>query len=158
MKKRIVSIIFILFICVGISGCTKQKEEPFALIGDWQSEQGTLITFDEDGNYGYYKDGSDRDDNFYKGTYTYQNGEEAMKELGVDEIEFKELESSQNINKKDIFAVKMNMEILHSNGTDKSTNLNKDDYFYFVFYRLSDDGATAVNLFTYDQIELERLK
>lgn len=162
VKSMIYTLIVITLVAFTFSGCTTKKDvenaDKTSLIGEWQSQQGTLFTFDEDGHYGYYKDGDDRDDNFYKGTYTFQYDREAMDELGITSSEFAKLQKSKNIEQKDIFAVKMKMETLFSEGIDKSANLNKADYYYFAFYLLPDNKAIAVNMSTFDQMELSRLK
>lgn len=158
--KKIKILYAMLMIIAVLSGCSPKKDEvtSVALIGEWQSEQGTLFTFDEEGNYGYYKDGSDRDDNYYKGPYTYQNGEDAMNELGITASEFEGLAKAQKIEQKDIYAVKMDMQTLVSGGSDKSEELKEDNYYYFAFYLLPDEKALAVNMSTFDKIELTRLK
>ncbi len=168
MKKLIFMTILVILVLAVSSACTQEaqnivedesNQEELSIYGQWASEKGTLFDLGEDGRYGYYRDKNDMSDYYYKGPLTIVHGRDAMEELGITQEEYERTYKEYAGNENNIFAVKMHFEILHSEGIDKSGNLDKEDYYYYTFI-ISDennDHAIAINMTDFNPIEVSRI-
>ena len=121
-----------------------------AIYGKWTSQNGTLFVFSNDGKYGYYKDENDISDNYYKGPFEAVNGKEAMDDLGITDEEYNRSYKNITGKKDNIFAIKMYMETLHSEGIDKSDILDKNNYYFFIFLISKDDSNSGIAFNVYE--------
>lgn len=135
------------------------KENIVEIYGKWTSQQGTLFEFSDDGKYGYYKDKDDTTDNYYKGNLKIVNGKEAMDELGITADEYNNTYKKYVGKEDNIFALKMYMEELHSEGIDKSDILDKNNYYFFTFLISKDNSnkGIAINVSEPQEIEVTRI-
>lgn len=150
MKNKIMFIIFFISIVISVSACSKNNSSKSAdkklskmpIIGQWVTESGTLFEFTPDGRYGYYKNKSNTSDNYYKGPVRILNGQKALDDLKISDEEYNRKFKEMFGGKDNIYSIKMDMEILHSEGKDKSDTLDKSKFYYFAFY-MSPDKTKA---------------
>lgn len=84
MLKKIITFPIILIIIFSLTACgnSESEEKGDYLTGNkWESTSGMLLELDKDGTFKFYKDKSNKDDNYYSGTFTVKNGKEAVKYL-----------------------------------------------------------------------------
>jgi uncharacterized protein (DUF2147 family) len=129
------------------------------IYGEWVTKKGTLFIMNEDGTCGWYKSKDDRKDNYYSGKkITVLQGDEALKELGVNKEEQKSNEFYSD--SSTIFSVRLYFDYLISGGVDKSKQLNKDGYKWMMLKITDTVNKTAIAYdFEDDQTyELTKLK
>lgn len=81
MLKKITSLLLVLIMIFSLIACgnSESEEKGDYLTGNkWESTSGMLLELEKDGTFKFYKDKSDKDDNYYSGTFTVKNGKEAV--------------------------------------------------------------------------------
>ncbi len=167
MKNKIMAIMLIVFTLISVSACSKKSSSKsvdkelsqLSIIGQWTTEGGTLFEFTPDGRYGYYKNKSDTSDNYYKGPVRILNGQKALDDLKITDEEYNRALKEMVGSKDNVYAVKMNMETLHSEGKDKSDILDKSKFYYFAFYMSPDKTkARVINMEDINNMVVTKVK
>lgn len=81
MLKKFFTFPLILAIIFALTACgnSESEEKGDYLTGNkWESTSGMMLNLDKDGTFKFYKDKSNKDDNYYSGTFTVKNGQEAV--------------------------------------------------------------------------------
>ena len=93
----------------------------------------------------WYDDYTNKKDNYYEGTYTYKQGEEALKEMGYNEKEFIQV-FGDKIAKDNIYSLELTPQTAFIEGKDQSeTFLPKGTKWWFILIIKSEGGAIAYN-------------
>lgn len=123
------------------------------LYGAWEGPNNMMFIFKSDGYCGWYKDKDCVTDNYYSGKeMKISNGQAALDELGIDAQEVSQ--SSFYQDKENIYSVYLYFDYLISKGTEKNQK-----YTHWYLIKITSDGkADMINLSTFDQFEISKLK
>ena len=111
----------------------------------WVTADDSMFHFDKDNNFYWYDDYTNKKDNYYEGTYTYKQGEEALKEMGYNEKEFIQV-FGDKIAKDNIYSLELTPQTAFIEGKDQSeTFLPKGTKWWFILIIKSEGGAIAYN-------------
>ncbi len=113
------------------------------IIGDWYTENGELISITDNKTFSIYDSYKEKDNNYYTGTYTLKNGEEALIEMNntVDEFET----NTDNIDIKNIYSIKVKPTLHYENGKDITNKLSEEESWWFIIILKDDKEAFAIN-------------
>lgn len=76
------SITAIMIFSLSACGNKEAEEKGDYLSGNkWESTAGMLLDLDKEGTFKFFKDKSDKEDNYYSGTFEVKNGSEAVEYL-----------------------------------------------------------------------------
>ena len=117
--------------------------------GGWRllSDSDTYWTFNN-GEFYWYKDYKNLNDNYWYGTYTYLTGKEGLKSVGIDESKLDTIikQSNGRITADDVYALVLTPQKIISDGQDKtSTNLQSGTLWKLVWIIVDhgNDGIEA---------------
>ena len=80
------SITAIMIFSLSACGNKEAEEKGDYLSGNkWESTAGMLLDLDKEGTFKFFKDKSDKEDNYYSGTFEVKSQRSAMVGFGVDE-------------------------------------------------------------------------
>lgn len=114
------------------------------LYSDFISTENELISFNEDNTFAIYTNYKVLDNNYYKGTYEYKNGEEALKEMGYSIEEFN-LEF-KNTKIENVYSIKLKPLKSYFKGHDTTSNdINNSDIWWFILIINNDDNIQGYN-------------
>ena len=121
----------------------KQEENKIEIIGDWYTESGELISITNNNEISIYDSYEEKDNNFYSGTYTSKNGEDALLEMNntVDDLQT----NTDNIDIKNIYSLKVKPTLHYENGKDVTSKLSEDESWWFIIILKNDKEAFAIN-------------
>lgn len=76
--KRFLCVVLVVLAALGLQGCTVEN---INIVKDtsWQASDDSVITYDANNSFKYYKSKDDLSDNYYLGTYECYTGEPAVK-------------------------------------------------------------------------------
>lgn len=115
------------------------------IIGSWQSSTNGLFIFNEDNTFEWYNSHNTLDDNYYKGNYNYKIGEEAIKEMGFNEEEFKK-EYGKEIKLENIYSINLFPTSVQKNKIDVTTvEINENQSWWYILIIKDDYTANGYN-------------
>jgi len=122
-----------------------KKNTKLNLHTKWITADDSMFYFDEDGNFFWYDDYTNKKDNYYEGTYTYKQGKEALKEMGYDEKEFIKV-FGEKISEDNVYSLELTPLTAFIEGKDQSeTFLPNDTKWWYILIIKSEGGAIAYN-------------
>ena len=114
-------------------------------LGSWQDQNNQLLIFAEDNNFYWYTSSTTQNDNYYQGTYNYQTGLEALKEMGYTEDEFY-LTFGNDISLDNVYSINIFPSLLINNHRDlTSIKLKPNETWWYLLIIKNDDTAIGYN-------------
>ena len=111
----------------------------------WITADDSMFYFDKEGNFYWYDDYTNKKDNYYDGTYTFKQGQEALKEMGYDEKEFVKT-FGEKISEDNIYSLELTPVTAFIEGRDQSsTYLPEGTKWWYILIIKSEGGAIAYN-------------
>lgn len=155
--KSITSIISVIVFITIISTITfsiidslTTKKEPVkkevvklnnSIIGSWQSSTNGLFVFQKDNSFYWYNSHEELEDNYYKGTYNYKTGNDALNEMGFTLEEFQK-EYGANIKLENIYSINLKPNLVLKNKIDiTQVELNQNKIWWYLL--IINDNLTA---------------
>ena len=134
----LLALLFLLTACGGGNGSSK----PFVAGTTWTGSDQSYLIFGEDDSFAWYKDKDVTDDNYYKGTYEFYRGEEAMTYLTEDLSEYgvtkEEMEGvidrADEYELEDLVCWTFHYTEIKIDGQDYSDKMDETSYYGFVLY------------------------
>ena len=153
MIKKIFAVItvFAMMICLSACGNKKFEEKGDYLTGNkWRGTDGSLIALDTDGTYKYYNNMDDLSNNYFKGTFTVRNGQEAIEYLiqtqGFDEKSQRNVMEKYKVADECYYVLTLNAEERIVNG--KNDLAEKTVTEFFGYYSTTDGHLNFKSLKT----------
>ena len=153
MIKKIFTVImaFTVMICLSACGNKSFEEKGDHLTGNkWRGTDGSLIDLDTDGTYKYYNSMDDLSNNYFKGTFTVKNGQEAIdyltKTQGFDEKSQRDVMEKFNVADDHYYVLTLNADERIVNG--KNDLAEKTVTEYFGYYSETDEHLNFTSLKT----------
>lgn len=123
----------------------KNQVENNSILGNWITENNSLFSFFDNGEFYWYDSVDDLTNNYYSGTYTYKKGLEALGEMGYTEEEVK-VTFGDEINIDNIYSIVMQPTTLIKAKKDLSENEIKErETWWFLIIKKSDTEALGYN-------------
>lgn len=124
---------------------TKLEKVNTKLTGNWQSSYNGLFTFNEDNSFYWYNSYKNKKDNYYRGTYNYKTGTDALKEMGYTEEEFA-IEFGSDIKLENIYSINLKPNYVFMSGIDiTSVELNENETWWYLLMIKEDGTAFGYN-------------
>lgn len=160
--KSITSIISVIIFVIIISTITlnivdnlinKKEEQPpkevikltTKITGTWQSSTNGLFVFNEDNTFVWYNSHENLEDNFYKGTYNYKIGMEALNEMGFTLEEFQK-EYEEDIKLENIYSINLKPTQVQKDKIDvTSVELDESTSWWYILLIREDKIANGYN-------------
>lgn len=122
----------------------------------WKMGDGSLLVLNNDGTYYWYKDATDKTDNYYYGKYSTYLGDKAIEKIS-EKFGFNEEAYKQNtqILRNDIYFLKLDKEGTVING--KKSTVSQSTYYALFFYNASSTEAVGMNLGTQGTVSLKKV-
>lgn len=115
------------------------------ITGTWQSSTNGLFIFNEDKTFTWYNSHDNLNDNFYKGTYNYKTGKEALTEMGFTEEEFQK-EYEENIKLENIYSINLKPTLVQKNKIDvTAVELDESTSWWYILLIREDKTANGYN-------------
>ena len=112
--------------------------------GVWLASNNNLIVFDTE-TFSIYDDYNNRNDNYYKGSYTYVTGDEALEEMGYTEEDLR-TQFGDTVKKEQVYSLKMKPAIRMTSGSDTSSeNIRKNENWWFIIVINNETEAQGYN-------------
>jgi len=122
-----------------------KEDNDESIFKEWTTLDDNVFVFEKDGNFYWYEDKTNLDDNYYGGTYTYLKGEDALREMGYDEKEFKKV-FGEKIEEDNVYSLELTPTIAFMAGTDKTeTYLPNNITWWYILIIKNDGSAIAYN-------------
>lgn len=121
----------------------KQIQNEANIIGDWYTDTGELISISNNNMFSIYDSYEEKDNNFYTGTYTVKNGEEALLEMNNTVEDFET--NTDNIDIKNIYSIKVKPTLHYEDGKDITSKLSEEESWWFIIILKNDKEAFAIN-------------
>ena len=116
------------------------------IIGSWQSSNNGLFVFNQDNSFYWYNSYEELNDNYYKGTYNYKIGNEALKEMGFTIDEFKK-EYGEDIKLENIYSINLKPNQVLKNKIDITTvELNENENWWYLLIIKENNTANGYNI------------
>lgn len=113
--------------------------------GTWQSSYNGLFVFNEDNTFYWYNSYDNLKDNYYRGTYNYKTGNEALNEMGYTEEEFKK-EFGADVKLDNIYSINLKPNYAFMSGIDiTSVELNENETWWYLLIIKEDNTAYGYN-------------
>jgi hypothetical protein len=93
------------------------------ITGNWITNKGNLYIFNKDNTFYWYENYKVLNNNFYTGTYSYKNSNEALVEMGYTEEDYTSTFKEKNIKLDNIYSIKIeiNNEFINNITKPKTT-------------------------------------
>jgi len=114
------------------------------IIGNWQTKNNGLFVFQDDNTFYWYDSYKHLEDNYYKGTYTYKKGIEALEDMGYTQEEFY-LIFQENVSLDNVYSMNIQPQILYKAGQDMRKELGKNESWWFILIIKNDNTAQGYN-------------
>ncbi len=122
-----------------------KKNSKLNLNTKWITADDSMFYFDEEGNFYWYDDYTNKKDNYYDGTYTYKQGKEALKDMGYNEKEFHKT-FGEKISEDNIYSLELTPTTAFIEGKDQTeTFIPKNTKWWYILIIKSEGGAIAYN-------------
>lgn len=123
----------------------------------WKASDGSLLELNDDGTYYWYKNESDKTDNYYTGTYRSYLGDKAIDKID-DEFGFNEEAYEQNtaILRTDIYYLELKVQEMILNG--KNYDATRPGKYAIFFRNANDDKCEGMNLDTQNLVYFTKVK
>ena len=113
------------------------------ILGNWRSTNNGLFIFEDSKDFYWYEYYDDLTNNYYKGTYDYKTGLDALTEMGYSETEFNTT-FGDDIQIKNVYSINIKPTYVYKSNTDvTSDELNENESWWFILM-IKDDG-TAIS-------------
>lgn len=114
-------------------------------LGSWTDQNNNLFIFANDDNFYWYDSYLNQNDNYYKGTYDYKKGLEALAEMGYTEEEFHQT-FGDDLSLDNIYSINLFPSLLIKNKQDiTSTKLKDNETWWYLLIIKDNDTAIAYN-------------
>ena len=137
--KRTSKIIVLFIVLVSLFGCSKKTKDPISN-NSWQAGDGSVIIFNKDGTYYWYRDIEVKDDYYYYGKYKIYRGEAAIEfvdsltQYGVTKKEQEDyIARLDGVELEDYYCVELTIESFIMDYQENATN-PWTNYFIGVHY------------------------
>lgn len=115
------------------------------ITGSWQSSYNGLFIFNKDNSFYWYNSYKNLKDNYYRGTYNYKTGEDALTEMGYTLEEFKK-EFGTDIKTNNIYSINLKPNYVFMSGIDiTSVDLNENETWWYLLIIKNDGTAFGYN-------------
>jgi hypothetical protein len=115
------------------------------IIGSWQSATNGLFVFNEDNTFYWYNSHNNLEDNYYKGSYNYKTGLEALTEMGFTEEEFKK-EYGAKIKLENVYSINLQPTLVQKNKIDVTTvEVDENKSWWYIMIIKEDYTANGFN-------------
>jgi hypothetical protein len=115
------------------------------IIGSWQSATNGLFVFNEDNTFYWYNSHNNLEDNYYKGSYNYKTGLEALNEMGFTEEEFKK-EYGAKIKLENVYSINLQPTLVQKNKIDVTTvEVDENKSWWYIMIIKEDYTANGFN-------------
>ena len=115
------------------------------IIGSWQSATNGLFVFNEDNTFYWYNSHNNLEDNYYKGSYNYKTGLEALTEMGFTEEEFKK-EYGAKIKLENVYSINLQPTLVQKNKIDVTTvEVDENKSWWYIMIVKEDYTANGFN-------------
>lgn len=158
MLKKItaVSLIFIMIFSLTACGNKEAEEKGDYLSGNkWESTSGMLLELEKDGTFKFYRETSNKDDNYYSGTYTVKCAGDAVDYL--DEVHTLPAENQRSamagfgVDENYYYALTLNNKECIENG--ENTLAEENEVTYYGYYMPDYEYLNLYNLKTMGNYE-----
>lgn len=113
--------------------------------GSWQSSHNGLFVFNKDNSFYWYNSFDNLKDNYYRGTYNYKTGNDALNEMGYTEEEFKK-EFGSDVKLENIYSINLKPNYVFMSGIDiTSVELNENETWWYLLIIKEDNTAYGYN-------------
>lgn len=114
-------------------------------LGSWTDQNNNLFIFAKDDNFYWYDSYLKQNDNYYKGTYDYKKGLEALAEMGYSEEEFHQT-FGDDLSLDNVYSINLFPSLLIKNQQDiTSTKLKDNESWWYLLIIKDNDSAIAYN-------------
>lgn len=115
------------------------------ITGSWKSSNNGLFVFNKDNSFYWYNSFNNLQDNYYKGTYNYKTGQEALDEMGFTEEELKK-EYDGKIKPENVYSINLKPTSVQKNKIDiTSVELNENETWWYILLINDDNTANGYN-------------
>lgn len=115
------------------------------IIGSWQSSHNGLFVFNKDNSFYWYNSYDNLQDNYYRGTFNYKTGTEALNEMGYTEEEFKK-EFGSDVKLENIYSINLKPDFVFMSGINiTSVELNENETWWYLLILKEDNTAYGYN-------------
>lgn len=113
-------------------------------LGNWKTNNDGLFSFQDDTFY-WYDSYKYQEDNYYSGTYTFKNGQDALDEMGYTEDDAKTY-FGENIKIENIYSIVLKPNTVYKAGIDTTKrDLNEDTTWWYVLVIKDNNKALGYN-------------
>lgn len=128
-----------------VSKTDTKKVKKVDIFKKWVTLDNSMFLFTKDDTFYWYEDASNNKDNYYDGNYTYKIGKEALKEMGIDEDDFKKIFGEKIIEDR-VFSLQLEPTEAFIEGKDQTdTYLPEGTSWWFIIVVKSDGTAIGYN-------------
>lgn len=125
----------------------------------WETSSGMLLELGNDGNFKWFRNKTDRDNNYYSGTFTTMVAQEAIDYMedneGYPEESQRSSMSQFGISEENYYVVVMNNKECIEDGSNTLTEENK--LVYFGYYRPDYESLKLYNLGTLGSYDFTKM-
>ena len=158
MVKKILAVMLSMIMIFSLAACgNKEAEEKgdYLTGNKWESTKGMLLELNKEGDFKFFRDKSDREDNYYTGTFSVISGAEA-----VDYLEENHELSQENqrnamaqfgVDENNYYVLILNNKECIEGGTN--TLEEENPVTYYGYYLPDYDYLNLYNLKTMGQYE-----
>lgn len=115
------------------------------ITGSWQSSYNGLFIFNKDNSFYWYNSYKNLKDNYYRGTYNYKTGTDALTEMGYTLEEFKK-EFGTDIKIDNLYSINLKPNYVFMSGIDiTSVDLNENETWWYLLIIKNDGTAFGYN-------------
>ena len=115
------------------------------VLGNWRSSNNGLFAFEDNNNFFWYEYYDDLKNNYYKGTYNYKKGLEALQEMGYSEQEFTNT-FGNDIKIDNVYSLNLLPTYSFKAGNNMTEeDLTENESWWFILMIKNDGTAIAYN-------------
>lgn len=115
-----------------------------SVLGNWKTNNDGLFSFQDDIFY-WYDSYKYQEDNYYSGTYTFKNGQDALNEMGYTEDDAQKY-FGKNIKIENIYSIVLKPNIVYKAGIDTTKrDLNDDSTWWYILVIKDNNKALGYN-------------
>lgn len=124
----------------------KKIDTEISLNGSWITQNSGKFLFQDDNKFYWYDNYQVLDDNYYGGSFTYKQGEEALSDMGITYYELCSELEVEDIKIDNIYSIELVPILAIRNRQDATiSNLKKDEKWWMLFIITEDRYAVAYN-------------
>ena len=128
-----------------VSKTDNKKVKKEDIFKKWVTLDNNAFVFSKEDTFYWYDDESNTKDNYYDGNYTYSVGKDALKEMGLEEKDFKKIFGEKIIEDR-IYSLQLEPTEAFIEGKDQtSTYLPEGTKWWFIIVIKSDGTAIGYN-------------